>query len=50
MAEACKKLLWFEVGHVILLGALARVVCPSAEPSFIGSEEGMGSNLCLLMG
>ena len=47
--QACRKLLKSEVVHALSHRNWPWVVCPLAEPSSLGSPEGVGSNLCLLM-
>ena len=48
VAKACGKLLQSEVGHAFPQVSWPQTVGPSSEPSCIGSQEGVGSNQCLL--
>ena len=47
VVEACPMLLQSEVGHALSQRRWPQVVGPQEEPSCTGSQEGVGSNLCL---
>ena len=48
-AEAWRNLLQSESGHVLPQGSWPHVVDPSTETICTGCQEGVGSDLCLLI-